>query len=275
MFSLTFWGVRGSIPCPSPGHMRYGGNTSCVSVRCGEEHLVLDAGTGIRGFGNWLNAHSVGRASLLLSHTHLDHINGFPFFEPLYRPGFDIQIYAGNLIRQGFRIKEVLAQQMSSPTFPIPLDNLPAGLQFRDFHAGESFKVGNEVHIQTLALPHPDNATAYRIHFRGQSMCYVTDTEHVTGFPNQELIAFIKGTDLLVYDCTYTDEEFESHIGWGHSTWQEGIRLCEAAQVKRLAIFHHDPDHNDEFMDRLADTARASWGGAFIAREGMTVILNY
>ncbi len=275
MFSLTFWGVRGSIACPSPSHMRYGGNTSCVTVRCGDEYLVFDAGTGIRGFGQWINAHGIRRTSLLLSHTHLDHINGFPFFEPLYRPGFDLKVYAGNLLGQGFRVRDVLAQQMSSPTFPIPLDTLPASIQFQDFHAGEPLVIGDGITVHTLALAHPDVSTAYRVNYRGQSVCYVTDTEHVTGFPNQDLIAFLHGADLVIYDCTYTDEEFESRIGWGHSTWQEGVRLCEAAHVKRLAIFHHDPDHNDDFMDRIAESARAEWAGAFIAREGMTVILNH
>jgi len=145
--------------------------------------------------------------------------------------------------------------------------------KFIDFNVGETFKIGNDVTVKTAPLNHPNGATAYRLEAEGKALCYVTDTEHVPGKPDKKVTDLIKGADLVVYDSTYTDEEFPKKVGWGHSTWQEGVRLCKASGVKRLAIFHHDPDHTDEYMDRVDDDARHSWDKAFVAREGMVIPL--
>ncbi len=270
---VTFWGVRGSLPCSSPNHIRYGGNTSCVSVQCGSTHVVFDAGTGIRQYGQWLALQNVDRVTLLLSHTHWDHINGFPFFSPAYDSRFKMSIYAGHLKGQQLSVKSVLESQMSAPTFPIPLDKMSAAMNFIDFYAGEPISVGSQVEILTVKINHPNGATGYRLNFGGKSVCYVTDTEHSPGVLCDSILKLIHRTDLVIYDCTYTDEEFPARVSWGHSTGQEGVRLCQAAEARSLAIFHHDPDHDDEFMDQVSYAAAHLWPGACVAKEGMTICL--
>ena len=271
---VTFWGVRGSFPCPLSTHMRYGGNTSCVAVQCGKHLVVLDAGTGIRALGQSILRGPQKKINLLLSHVHWDHINGFPFFDPAYQAGFQIDIRAGHLKHQGHSTKDIMAHQMGEPTFPIKLDALSAELSFTDFRSGETFSLDNEIQVRTAPLSHPNEATAYRIEYQDQSMCYVTDTEHTNGTLDTTILNLIQGTDLVIYDSTYTDTEYETRAGWGHSTWQEGVRLARAAGAKRLAIFHHDPDHDDAFMDEVANAATALWSGAFVAKEGLTVSLS-
>lgn len=269
-FAVKFWGVRGSIACPSPQHVGFGGNTSCLQVTAGDQQIVLDAGTGIRGLGQEFLAQQVRSAHLLLTHTHWDHINGFPFFGPAFDPNYRFRIMAGHLADQG-EVKAVLAGQMARPTFPVPLDAMKGQLTFEDFRAGDRFRIGPNIEVKTAPLNHPSGATGYRIEYGGKAFCYVTDTEHVVGRPDQQVLGLIEGADLVVYDSTYTDAEFPQRIGWGHSTWQEGVRLCRAANVKRLAIFHHDPDHEDPEMERIEKEAREMWDGAFVSRETMSV----
>lgn len=271
-FKVKFWGVRGSIATPSPRHIGFGGNTSCVELKIGNRVVILDAGTGIRNLGHWLLRRNVTRGDLFLSHTHWDHINGFPFFSPAFKADRHFTIHAGHLIDQG-GIGRVLASQMQQPFFPVPLEKMGANMDNVDFRAGDSFSLGSNIRVRTAPLNHPDGATAYRFEYGGKSVCYVTDTEHVPGKPDQNILALIEGADLVIYDSTYTDKEFEKHVGWGHSTWQEGVRLCRAANAKTLAIFHHDPDHEDLFMEALEAEARQLWSGALVARENMRVNL--
>ena len=273
-FKVKFWGVRGSIACPTANHLAFGGNTSCIEVSVGGTKIILDAGTGIRSLGTWFLRKEVRHATILLSHTHWDHINGFPFFVPAFQDGYSFNIMAGHLSdREG--IQEVLAGQMSQPMFPVPIGAMLSHISFEDFRAGEAFDLpaDPEVKIRTAPLNHPNGATGYRIEYAGKSFCYVTDTEHVIGKPDENILGLIDGADLVVYDSTYTDAEFPAKIGWGHSTWQEGIRLCRAANVKRLAIFHHDPDHEDRFMDAVEADARLEWDGSIVAREHMRIKL--
>lgn len=271
-FRVKFWGVRGSIACPSPNHVVYGGNTSCIEVCIDDHHLILDAGTGIRGLGHDVMRRNIMHSTLLLTHTHWDHINGFPFFAPAFQPKRSFSIYAGHLKDRG-GIHSVFASQMSNPMFPVPLEALQAQLNFNDFTVGEVLDFGGGLRVRTAPLNHPNGSTAYRIEYKGTAVCYVTDTEHVPGKPDQNVLDLIEGADLVIYDSTYTDEEFPAKVGWGHSTWQEGIRLCRAANVKRLAIFHHDPDHDDRFMEHLEDEARNMWDGALVARDNMELTL--
>lgn len=272
-FKVKFWGVRGSIACPSPNHVVYGGNTSCIEVTAGDQHLILDAGTGIRGLGYEFVRKGLKSSSLLLTHTHWDHINGFPFFSPIFSQEMELDIYAGHLADNG-GIQQVFASQMATPMFPVPLEALQAKLRFIDFNAGETLRFGDDVLVQTAPLNHPNGSTGYRINHDGLSVCYVTDTEHRPGQPDQRILDLIEGADLVIYDSTYTDDEFPAKVSWGHSTWQEGVRLCRAAKVRRLAIFHHDPDHDDEFMERLEDQARRMWDGALVARDNMELTLS-
>jgi len=270
--SVRFWGVRGSIACGSEQHVRYGGNTSCVEVAAGEHRFVLDAGTGIRRLSKTFVAEDVRRIHLLLSHTHWDHINGLPFFRAAYDPRRTVHIHAGHLKNQG-GIRHVLSQQMNEPVFPVPLSAMKAIVEFEDFDAGDSFALYPDVRIRTTALNHPNGATGYRIEYGGKSACYVTDTEHVPGQPNENILSLIEGADVVIYDSTYTEDEFPERLGWGHSTWVEGMKLCRMAGARQLAIFHHDPDHEDDFMEGLEAEAKAAWEGNIIAREGMVIDL--
>ena len=271
-FAVKFWGVRGSIACPSPRHVGFGGNTSCLEVIAGEQRIVLDAGTGIRGLGHEFSRDDVRSAHLLLTHTHWDHISGFPFFGPAFEKNRHFQIRAGHLSSSG-GVKAVFAGQMAQPTFPVPLEAMSGQLEFEDFTAGDEFWLGPDVRVKTAPLNHPSGATGYRIEYMGKSLCYVTDTEHVPGQPDQSVLGLIEGADLVVYDSTYTDEEFTHRVGWGHSTWQEGIRLCSNANVKRLALFHHDPDHEDPQMEQIEQAAKEMWSSTFASRETMLVKL--
>lgn len=168
----------------------------------------------------------------------------------------------------------MLSTQMHNPMFPVPLEAMQAKLTFEDFEAGENFDLFGDVAIKTAPLNHPNGATAYRIEHAGKSVVYVTDTEHIPGKPDQNILALIEGADMVIYDSTYTEEEFPEKIGWGHSTWNEGMRLCQAANVKKLAIFHHDPEHTDDFMDKLAEEARDEWSGNFVCRENMELVIE-
>ena len=267
-FKIKFWGVRGSIACPTPRHIAFGGNTSCIEVSMGGQRIILDAGTGMRELGHWFLNKNVKNATMLLTHTHWDHINGFPFFSPAFRKDRTFTIMAGHLDEVG-GVQKILAGQMSQPTFPVPLDMMGSKMEFEDFTCGDTFKLGKGIKVITTPLNHPDGATGYRIEYRGKAMCYITDTEHVIGEPDEKVLEIIEGADLVIYDSTYTDAEFPNRIGWGHSTWEEGVRLCQSADVKTLAIFHHDPDHEDLFMEQLERLARMTWSGAVVAREHM------
>ena len=270
---IKFWGVRGSIACASLDHMKYGGNTSCIEVQAGPHSFVLDAGTGIRNFSKVVLERDQRETHLLISHTHWDHINGFPFFTPAYDPKRSITIYAGHLKHQG-GVQSVLSAQMHNPMFPVPLEAMQADLQYVDFEAGEHFDLFGDVKIKTAPLNHPNGSTAYRVEHKGKSVVYVTDTEHIPGKPDQNILTLIEGADLVIYDSTYTEEEFPEKIGWGHSTWNEGMNLCQAANVKKLAIFHHDPEHTDDFMDRVAEEAAKAWSGNFVCRENQEIVLD-
>lgn len=270
---VRFWGVRGTIPCASTSHLRYGGNTSCVTVACGDRLLVFDAGSGIRPLGTWVQTQGFSSADLFFSHVHWDHIQGLPFFKPLYQSDFCLSVWAGNLQAQGLTIAQALATQMSTPFFPIALDKFSAELIFRDFEAGAVMDIGDGIHIRTAPLNHPQGATGYRVDYLGESVCYVTDTEHRPGKLDSNIVELIRGASLVIYDSTYTDQEFFRFAGWGHSTWQQGVRLCQAAEAAQLAIFHHDPDHDDVFMDRIAEEAHDLWAGAFVAQEGQQLTL--
>lgn len=272
-FAVRFWGVRGSIATPGPATARYGGNTSSLEVRCGGRLLLLDAGTGLRALGGALLDEGPLDADLYLTHTHFDHVCGLPFFKPFFQPQNRFRLWAGHL-GGDLTLRRVLREFMMAPLFPVPPEVFRAQVDYRDFKAGETLASAPDITLRTAALNHPDGATGYRVEFRGRALAYVTDTEHVPGTLDRNVLGLIEGADVLVYDCMYTDEEYErSYVGWGHSTWQEAVRLCKAARVQRLVVFHHDPDHDDERMDAIGREVAAALPGAIVAREGLELKL--
>jgi phosphoribosyl 1,2-cyclic phosphodiesterase len=270
-FQIRFWGVRGSISCPGPETVRYGGNTSCVEFRCGDHVLIFDGGSGLRPLGNELvkDGHPAD-VDLFYSHTHLDHIVGLPFFAPCYDSRSQVRIWSGHLKNNG-GIEAALGKMMSSPIFPIPMAIFTAQLSFMDFDAGESLVPHPGINIRTGRLNHPNDATGYRVQYGGKVVAYITDTEHFPGRRDPNIVQLVQNADLMIYDSTYTDDEYPAHRDWGHSTWQEGMRIANAAHVKRLAIFHHDPEHDDDFMDRVAAEAAQARPGTIVAREGLVL----
>lgn len=269
-FFVRFWGVRGSIACAGHAYERYGGNTSCIEVMCGGERLVFDAGTGLRALGASLRSAEPLEVDLFLTHSHLDHIIGIPFFPCLFKAENRVRMWAGHLLPD-HTLKEVLSMVMADPLFPVPPDIFTAKTEFRDFRAGETLQPKPGIRLVTAPLNHPNGATGYRIEFAGRSICYVTDTEHRGGGPDSVVVDLVRDADIFIYDSTYTDDEYPKFAGWGHSTWQEGVRVANAARAKRLVLFHHDPSHDDDAMDRIAAAADAARPGTLVAREGLTL----
>jgi phosphoribosyl 1,2-cyclic phosphodiesterase len=270
-FSVRFWGVRGSIPCSGPGTVRYGGNTSSIEMRCGARLLLFDGGSGIRYLGNRLAAEAPLDADLFLTHTHFDHVCGLPFFRPFFQPQNTFRLWAGHLGGQ-MTLRRRMNETMSAPLFPVPPEVFRATLTYRDFAPGETLVPAPGITLRTAELNHPDRAIGYRVEYAGRSVCYLTDTEHVPGVRDRNILRLIAGADLVIYDSMYTDEEYSNgYAGWGHSTWQEGVRLCKEAGAKRLVVFHHDPDRDDDALDRIAIEVEAALPGSVLAREGLVL----
>lgn len=267
--SVRFWGVRGSIASPGAETVRYGANTACVELRCGEQLIIFDAGTGLRPLGQTLAAS--GRpltVDLLCSHTHVDHVCGFPFFAPCYTPGNRIRVWAGHAAAHG-DIRSVFRMILTPPLFPDVMDSLAATIEFKDFAAGETISPRPGIAVKTAALNHPGGATGYRVEWNDKSIAYITDNEHRTNGPDPNVLALAAGADLMIYDANYTDEDYPRHAGWGHSTWQEGVKLAQRAAVRTLVLFHHDPARSDVMLDAIAEAASHAYPGTIVAREGL------
>jgi phosphoribosyl 1,2-cyclic phosphodiesterase/CheY-like chemotaxis protein len=300
---VRFWGVRGSIATPGPDTVRYGGNTTCVEVRVGEDIVVLDAGTGIRLLGEELRREFSGRqvkAHLLLTHTHWDHIQGLPFFGPIHDPGSCITVLGYEGARQS--LLKTLSAQMDSAVFPVGLDQVAGGLTVRELH-GLEFRAGR-VPVQAIFTHHPGITLGYRLSTPGGGVVFMPDTEvlpyprprpgkttppgatanedtqNFNTYKNQLLAEFAQGAELFICDAQYTAEEYEGRIGWGHSCIDDTVHLALQARVKHLILFHHDPTHNDDAIDRIVEHAReivARTGGSLrvdAAAEGMEIVLH-
>jgi len=275
-FSIKFWGVRGSIPSPGQDTIRYGGNTPCVEMQVEGERLIFDGGTGLRCLGKQMMAEGPVQARIFFSHYHWDHVQGFPFFEPAFTPHNRFRIY-GAVALDGSTVEQRLGMQMLHPNFPVSLQIMASNLSFHDLGPGDVLDL-NSVLVETALLNHPGKALGYRVTGKAGTVVYATDTEHFEDHLDENLVYLARQADVLIYDSTYTDEEYGdramSKKGWGHSTWQEAIKVAEAAGVKKLVIFHHDPSHNDDFLDEVAAAARERFAGAVMAKEGMEIVLN-
>ncbi len=254
---IEFWGVRGSIPVPGPTTVRYGGNTSCVLAHLSGGDLVFDAGTGIRELGRAMMAAGCPpRIDLFLSHVHWDHIQGFPFFAPAMKKGVKIGVHGMNSLER--TLESVVEGQMEGPTFPIGLKQMGADIKFEALEEGAVLPLENEpgkpwASVSCARLNHPNGVYGYRVveTASGASFVYATDTEHVEGRIDETLVQLAQGADVLIYDGMFTEEEYPSRRGWGHSTWLEGFKVAKAAGVRKFVVFHHDPGRSDEAMDEL------------------------
>lgn len=264
---LKFWGVRGSIPSPGPDTATYGGNTACVEVTAGKRTLIIDAGSGIRALGDKLAKDPTGRVDVLFSHCHFDHIEGLPFFAPLYMSARPVNFWSGH-IKSRNATRDMIACLIRAPYFPIDPSSFRAALIYHDFRAGDTLEPGEGIEVKTIALYHPGGATGFRISFSGRSLCYISDVEH-RPVPDRALVEFVSGTDFMIYDAMYKDEEYHRYVGFGHSTWQEGIKLANAAGVGTLALYHHFPGRSDHDLAKVEGLAAASRPNTLMAREGM------
>jgi phosphoribosyl 1,2-cyclic phosphodiesterase len=298
LMKIRFWGTRGSIPSPGPRTVRYGGNCSCVEVRTrAGELFIVDAGTGIRELGLSLMGEQPVVAHIMLSHTHWDHISGFPFFPPAFVPSNTLTIYAARNIDK--RLEDVMAGQMEYTYFPVTLSDLPAELNYREL-LEETFTIGS-ARITTHYLNHTSICMGYRIESDGRSVVYVSDHEPyglalfgadppaerigrglrdgVVHVGDRRLIEWVRGADLVIQDTQYTPEEYPKKIGWGHGSADYVTDVAIMAGVRRLALYHHDPLHDDDTVDRIVDycRARVAEAGAslevFAAAEGQEVVL--
>ena len=265
---VTYWGVRGTLPVPGEGSLRYGGNTMCTSIQFPKDNLfIFDAGSGIKQ----LSDHLMGQqrealhAKIFISHPHWDHINALPFFVPLYIPGNEFEVFGAS--HGSVTMRELISAQMDGVYFPIRIKEFAARTYFRDLRE-ETFRI-NDILVKTMLLSHPGTCLGYRLEYKNRSICYITDNElfpegsrDYNGNYWGKLTEFVRGTDILITDATYTDEEYLKKVKWGHSAVSQVAKLAHDAQVKELHLIHHDPDQNDDAIDAKLKTAQdllAEW----------------
>ena len=271
---VRFWGTRGSIPTPGPRTIRYGGNTSCVEVRCGDKILMLDCGTGAREMGLALTKEFEGKrldVYIFVGHTHWDHIQGFPFFAPAYTAGTRLVIHS--LRGSDKSLEKVFTGQMDASYFPVSASDLVARLQFVEM---EGVVTIGEVRVSHVYLNHPGVAIGFRIDVGKKSVVYISDHEPYSRLSganphnaklDREISDFARAADLYIREAQYTDEEYPVKRGWGHSTWMDAIESAHTANAKLLALFHHDPMHDDDTLDRIVNDCRA-----VMQKRGMSFI---
>lgn len=284
---LQFWGTRGSIPSPGPNTVRYGGNTPCVEVRTSDGWLIiLDAGTGIRELGRSL----IGRANgapiagdIFLTHAHWDHIQGIPFFGPIFQRGNHFKIWGSRNLERS--VDRVVRDQMSPVVFPVAFEEIDATIDFCEI--AEERHEGHGYEVSAFQVRHPGGALGYRfaeLNDSGHVLVYISDNELGAGAEydtrrgwRDELVSFVRGARVLVHDTMYTAEEYDHHRGWGHSTYGDAVELALEADVEQLVLFHHKPERGDDEVDRRAEEcrelAKRRGGGLEVvaAAEGMTL----
>ena len=270
---LKFWGVRGSTPTPQIENLKFGGNTSCLEIRtANNESVIFDAGSGIRALGHTLMQEAAGEpihTKIFLTHFHWDHIQGIPFFAPLYGPRNHISFVSGST---GRPLQETLEGQMAQPYFPIDFGQVAAKRDFHQIENGGCVKVAG-LTVRPFPLNHPQGASGYRIECNGVVIVYATDYEHGVRESDAILCDYAQDANILICDAQYTPAEYETHKGWGHSTWENGVLLAKDARAEHLILFHHDPGHDDQVMMRIAQNARIQFENTSAAWEGFVAAL--
>lgn len=297
--------MRGSVPCPGPKTVKYGGNTSCLELRCGEEDrlVVIDAGTGIRELAGHIMKTDLPKGpiktELFLTHTHWDHIMGFPFFIPLFIPNTELKVF-GPVSFEDDPLSKIFSDMLSYRYWPVRLEELAADIQYKDLKEG-TMDLGGDLWVTTKYLNHPVLVLGYRFEHRGKVFCTAYDTEPFRNVfdvspddpsydeeavkegalaaeeENQKVVDFFRGADILIHDSQYTySEHLSSKLGWGHSSYEYAVNVAHKAGVKKLLLFHHDPDRSDEELERLEKKIQTAAGKksnmeVMMAREGLTV----
>jgi phosphoribosyl 1,2-cyclic phosphodiesterase len=267
---VKFYGTRGSIPVPEKNFMEFGGNTPCVLVTFDNGvQVILDAGSGIRKLGKEILGKPLTqqRVYILLSHTHWDHIQGLPFFAPAFEPHFPLTIFLNQRHNLAAKLPEIIANQMRHEYFPVDFKAIHADIEFREYDQ-EAITTSWGSTFEMIPLNHPGKSYGYRLEYQGKTTVYCTDVEHKADL-DPRIVHLARHADLLIHDAQYTPEELETHKGWGHSSWKQAVELAQLAGVKRLALFHHDPDHDDDFLLGIEKQAQEVFKQAFVAREGM------
>jgi phosphoribosyl 1,2-cyclic phosphodiesterase len=303
---VEVWGARGSIPSSQPGTLKYGGNTACLEIRTRmNDHIIIDAGSGIRRLGvKMVRGHQEpvelegmvdfiveevfrtyarekpdplralegsldykNEIHLLMTHNHWDHIQGFPFFIPGYIPTKTINIYGQ--LKTDHRLYDVFSGQMQKSYFPVKLEQMGAKKEFTEI-VEDTFRIGDAV-VTSRSLNHPQGCLGYRITSGEMTIAVCTDTEHFEGRLDENVIALAHDADIFFYDCQYTPDEYTAKKGWGHSTWQEGVKIAKEAGVKKIVMFHHDPEHDDDFIRKIEMQAKEVFPNLMAAYEGLVL----
>ncbi len=256
--TVRCWGTRGSIPSPGPRTVRYGGNTTCFEVRHRKHRLIFDAGSGIRPLGNDLVEKGPNAIHIFLTHFHWDHIQGFPFFAPLYDPEDRIKVVGPK--QRDIDVQNLFAGQMGPIYFPVPFSVVAAEMEFEHLNNG-GYEVG-DAGIEVIRVKHPSYVLGYRVRIAGRTICFIPDNEmEGKGYEvgekwERRIVDFVRDADLLIHDSMYTEEEYRSRVGWGHSTFEQSVRLAEEGGVKHLLLFHHDPMRSDDELETIVSRLR-------------------
>ena len=272
--SVSFLGTRGSFPTGDTDKAVFGGNTACVEIRYGDFVFFIDSGSGINGLTKKINDEKLTNVYGFISHLHWDHICGFPAFLLGLNPSVKLTLFAGNDGDEShLPLQTALNRLMSPPFFPAPMTFARAEVTLIDFNSGETLNPVDGVTVATAPLNHPNGATGYRFDFNGKIIAYVSDTAHYPDRPDANVDLLTKNADLVIYDATYTDEEWQRFAVYGHSTCEEGIRLARRNGIKKLAFFHHATEHTDAFLQAKENELKQIFPNAFFAREKTTVIV--
>lgn len=264
---VKFWGVRGSIPTPVAANLGFGGNTACVEVTCGDERLIIDGGSGVRQLGLDLQKGLEGKPgdfTFLMTHFHWDHIQGLPYFAPIYVPSNRLTFYAGCDAQM---CEQTLETQLAPPYFPVCV---AATRDYQPALAGSTVRIGCFT-VRPFEMFHPQPSVGYRIEANGSVYVHASDFEHGDACLDRTLREYAQDADVLLMDSQYTPREYDSRKGWGHSTWSEAVNVARESRVKQLILFHHDPAHSDETMRSIEHEAQRHFKNTVAAREGMVI----
>jgi len=276
MFTVRFWGVRGSIPSPGPNTVVYGGNTACLEIRAGGRLLIVDLGSGVHPLGEWLMENDYKKngkikADVFLTHTHWDHVMGFPMFTPIYTPGTELCI-TGSASIENCSLKSIIENQLSSQYWPVQPDRLAAVIKYNQIEE-TNFQLGEDIRVSSKFLNHPNRCLGYRFTYMQSSIATVYDHEP---FPaaqdNEKVKEFIKGADIVIHDAQYTQEEYANKKGWGHCSYDQVLEMTSGLGIKKLVLFHHEPLRKDSELKKIESNYTGNTSPLIImAKEGLVL----